>query len=307
LWLFDKTGTLTTTEPVVAQVRVLDPEFTREQVLALARALEQGVQHPLARAFLADAPDAQSAEPLQDRVAVPHGGIEATWRGGKLRLGHAAFSGVQQAADAPDSAITVTRLGMSWNGRAIAVFDIAETLRLGAREALQALRRSGADIAMLSGDNPHTVAAWAARLGIAQAEGGLSPEDKLARVQQWRAQGRVVAMVGDGVNDAPVLAAADLSVSFAAAAPIARAGADVILHHPDMRALPRLVATGRRTVAVMRQNLVWAVVYNLIAVPLAVAGFITPVWAAVGMSSSSLLVVLNAARLARREHPVQNA
>lgn len=307
LWLFDKTGTLTTAEPVVAQVRLLDPEFTREQVLALARALEQGVQHPLARAFLADAPDAQSAESLQDRVAVPHGGIEATWRGGKLRLGHAAFSGVQQAAPTPDSAIAVTRLGMSWNGRAIAVFDIAETLRPGAREALQALRHSGAEVAMLSGDSPETVAAWAERLGIAQAEGGLSPEDKLARVRRWHAQGRVVAMVGDGVNDAPVLAAADLSVSFAGAAPIARAGADVILHHPDMRALPRLVATGRRTVAVMQQNLIWAVVYNLLAIPLAVAGFITPVWAAVGMSSSSLLVVLNAARLARREHPVQNA
>jgi len=153
----------------------------------------------------------------------------------------------------------------------------------------------------LSGDAVRTVQAWAARLGVARAEGGLSPEDKLERVRQWRAQGRVVAMVGDGVNDAPVLAAADLSVSFAGAAPIARAGADVILHHPDMRALPRLVATGRRTVGVMRQNLIWAVVYNLLAIPLAVAGFITPVWAAVGMSASSLLVVLNAARLARRE------
>lgn len=307
LWLFDKTGTLTTAEPVIAQVRVLDPAFSRAQVLALARALEQGVQHPLARAFLADAPADGPIEQVQDLRAVPHAGMQAQWQGGTLRLGHAGFSGVAQAATASETDIPVTRLGLSLDGRALAVFDIAETLRPGAREALQALRRGGAEVAVLSGDNPRTVAAWAARLGLERAEGGLSPEDKLARVRQWRAQGRVVAMVGDGVNDAPVLAAADLSVSFAGAAPIARAGADVILHHPDMRALPRLVSTGRRTVAVMRQNLIWAVVYNLIAIPLAVAGFITPLWAAVGMSTSSLLVVLNAARLARREPREQTA
>ena len=305
LWLFDKTGTLTTAEPVVAQVRVLDPAFSRAQVLALARALEQGVEHPLARAFLAEEQADARIEPLHDLHAVAHGGMQAQWQGQTLRLGHADFAGVAEAAAPPDTAIPLTRLGLSLGGRALAVFDIAETLRPGAREALQALRQGGAEVAVLSGDAPRTVAAWAAQLGLEHAEGGLSPEDKLARVRRWRAQGRVVAMVGDGVNDAPVLAAADLSVSFAGAAPIARAGADVILHHPDMRALPRLVATGRRTVGVMRQNLIWAVVYNLIAIPLAVAGFITPVWAAVGMSSSSLLVVLNAARLARRERPVK--
>ncbi|MGC9236473.1 MAG: heavy metal translocating P-type ATPase [Thiomonas sp.] len=301
LWLFDKTGTLTTAEPVVAQVRVLDPEFTSERVLALARAMEQGVQHPLARAFAASAAEGDPVETVQDLRVVAHGGLQAQWRGHTLRLGNAAFSGVADAAPPERSDIPLTRLGLSLDQRPLAVFDIAETLRPGAMEALQALRSSGAEVAVLSGDAPRTVQAWAAQLGVAQAEGGLSPEDKLARVRQLRAQGRVVAMVGDGVNDAPVLAAADLSVSFAGAAPIARAGADVILHHPDMRALPRLVDTGRRTVGVMRQNLIWAVVYNLLAIPLAVAGYITPVWAAVGMSSSSLLVVLNAARLARRE------
>ncbi|OYV31220.1 MAG: heavy metal translocating P-type ATPase [Thiomonas sp. 20-64-9] len=301
LWLFDKTGTLTTAEPVVSAVRLLDPSYSREQVLALARALEQGVQHPLARAFMASAAQGDAVETVQDLRAVPHGGMQGVWQGQTLRLGHAAFSGVAQAQPPEVSDIPLTRLGLSLDGRALAVFDIAETLRPGAQEALQSLQAAGAEVAVLSGDAVRTVQAWAAWLGVARAEGGLSPEDKLERVRQWRAQGRVVAMVGDGVNDAPVLAAADLSVSFAGAAPIARAGADVILHHPDMRALPRLVATGRRTVGVMRQNLIWAVVYNLLAIPLAVAGFITPVWAAVGMSTSSLLVVLNAARLARRD------
>ena len=307
LWLFDKTGTLTTAEPVVAQVRLLDPAWSQARALALARALEQGVQHPLARAFAATAQEGDAVESVQDLQAVAHGGMQAQWQGRTVRLGTAEFSGVQQAAAPVDGDIPLTRIGLSVDGHAVAVFDIAETLRPGVQQALTALRNSGADVAVISGDAPRTVAAWAKQLGGVQAEGGLSPEDKLARVRRWREQGRVVAMVGDGVNDAPVLAAADLSVSFAGAAPIARAGADVILHHPDMRALPRLVQTGRRTVAVMRQNLAWAVVYNLIAIPLAVAGFVTPLWAAVGMSSSSLLVVLNAARLARRQQPVQTA
>lgn len=305
LWLFDKTGTLTTAEPVVAQVRVLDAEFSRGQVLALARALEEGVQHPLARAFVASTTGDDPVEVVQDLRAVPHGGMQGQWQGQTLRLGNVAFTGVPEASSPGDSAIPLSCLGLSLGGRPLAVFDIAETLRPGAREALQALQQDGVEVAVLSGDAPLTVQAWANQLGVGRAEGGLSPEDKLERVRQLRAQGRVVAMVGDGVNDAPVLAAADLSVSFSGAAPIARAGADVILHHPDMRALPRLVATGRRTVRVMRQNLIWAVVYNLLAIPLAVAGYITPVWAAVGMSCSSLLVVLNAARLARRERPVQ--
>ena len=307
LWLFDKTGTLTTAEPVVARVEVLDPEFDEQGVLALARALEQGVQHPLARAFAATAAGESRSEAVEDLRAVAHGGMQGRWNGQMLRLGNAAFSGVEQAAPVVDVDIPLTRLGMSLDGQPVAVFDIAETLRPGAAEALLSLQRTGAEVAVLSGDAPRTVRAWADRLGVAHADGGLNPEAKLDRVRQLRAQGRVVAMVGDGVNDAPVLAAADLSVSFAGAAPIARAGADVILHHPDMRALPRLVATGRRTVGVMRQNLIWAVVYNLVAIPLAVAGYITPLWAAVGMSSSSLLVVLNAARLARRERPRRQA
>ena len=306
LWLFDKTGTLTTSEPVVAKVRILDDAFSEQQVLALARALEQGVQHPLARAFMATVDVAEEGlEPVQSLQAVPHGGMQGLWRGQLLRLGNDVFSGVAQAVSSQATDIPMTRLGLSLDGRPLAVFDIAETLRPGAREALQSLMKAGAEVAVLSGDAPATVQAWGDQLGVARAEGGFSPEAKLERVRQWRAQGRVVAMVGDGVNDAPVLAAADLSVSFAGAAPIAKAGADVILHHPDMRALPRLVETGRRTVGVMRENLVWAVVYNLLAIPLAVAGYITPVWAAVGMSTSSLLVVLNAARLARRDrsHP----
>jgi Cu2+-exporting ATPase len=135
-------------------------------------------------------------------------------------------------------------------------------------------------------------------VGIAQAEGALLPQDKLRRVRELQARGQRVAMVGDGVNDAPTLGAAQVSVSFANAAPIARAGADVVLGFDDMRALPLLVDVARRTQRVMRQNMAWALGYNAVFVPLAAAGSISPLWAAVGMSGSSLLVVLNSARLA---------
>ncbi|MCE1163512.1 MAG: heavy metal translocating P-type ATPase, partial [Thiomonas sp.] len=196
LWLFDKTGTLTTSEPVVAKVRILDDAFSEQQVLALARALEQGVQHPLARAFMATVDVAEEGlEPVQSLQAVPHGGMQGLWHGQLLRLGNHVFSGVAQAASPQASDIPMTRLGLSLGGRPLAVFDIAETLRPGAREALQSLMKAGAEVAVLSGDAPATVQAWGDQLGVARAEGGLSPEAKLERVRQWRAQGRVVAMV----------------------------------------------------------------------------------------------------------------
>ncbi len=305
VWVFDKTGTLTTAEPAVREVEVVTEGWTRGQALALAAALEQGVLHPLARAIAAEAERAGVA-PLADVRevgAMPGGGLRGRWQGREVSVGAADVSdgdNVNKAAAIP-ATIPVTRLALRVDGQPVARLTVAETLRPGAKAALQSLRDSGARLVMLSGDSPATVAAWARELPLHEAYGGQTPEDKLARVRALRAAGRVVAMVGDGVNDAPVLAAADLSVSFAGAAPIARAGADVILHHPDLGALPELVRAGRRTVAVMRQNLWWAVVYNAVAIPLAMLGWINPLWAAVGMSSSSLLVVLNAARLARRE------
>ena len=295
-WLFDKTGTLTIGHADRVRVTSTAREMQPARALALAAALEQGVQHPLALALLAQArAEALELPAVRDACAVPGQGVEGVIDGRRLRLGK---PGRDTTGAHASPGVTVLELVDLDADLPLATIEVAEALRPGAGEAIAALRGSGASVELLSGDHAASVAAWAERAGIASAQGGLLPQDKLARVRALQAQGLRVAMVGDGVNDAPTLGAADVSVSFSSAAPIARAGADVVFAFDDMRALTLLVDVARRTQAVIRQNLAWAVAYNAVFVPLAVAVRIAPVWAAVGMSCSSLLVVLNSARLA---------
>ena len=314
-WVFDKTGTLTLGHDHDVLVRADDPEAVA-RACGIAAALEQGVQHPLARALLEHARGVGAALPPASRVQavrmVPGRGVVGRVEEHWYALGRGAPQA--QAGDEAD----VVRLELlclppaaggaqpvlPWDGgppgRLLARIDIRERLRPGAPEAVRALKAGGASVMLLSGDKPDSVALWARRVGIDDAHAGLLPQDKLRRVRQLQASGSHVAMVGDGVNDAPTLGAAEVSVSFADAAPIARAGADVVLVRDDMRALPLLVEVARRTQRVMRQNLGWALLYNAVFVPLAAAGRISPLWAAAGMSASSLLVVLNSARLSWR-------
>ena len=332
-WVFDKTGTLTLGQGHA--VRVLPREGWDEAgVMELAAALEQGVQHPLALAITRHAQQLRERAgatgqpaPADQLRAVPGQGLlgrcQDRWYalgralpGGDGESGRAAAasrgedaSGAGFPAPAGGTRLQLRELGRGtaapaspWEGgdrgRLLADIEITEQLRPGAAEALRDLGARAASMLLLSGDKPANVRAWAERVGLAEAYGAMLPQDKLGRVRELQAQGRRVAMVGDGVNDAPTLGAAQVSVSFANAAPIARAGADVVLGFDDMRALPLLVDVARRTQRVMRQNMAWALGYNAVFVPLAAAGSISPLWAAVGMSGSSLLVVLNSARLA---------
>jgi Cu2+-exporting ATPase len=176
-------------------------------------------------------------------------------------------------------------------------FRIADALRPGVAAALCRLSAHGVKLTILSGDAPQTVAAVATELGIADFHGGMAPEDKHVYVRAAQAEGASVAMVGDGVNDAPVLAQAHVSVAMGAGTDLARSQADVVLLSNDPAHLVAGIAIARRTLAIMRQNLAWAFLYNIIAIPLAMAGWVTPWMAGIGMSASSLLVVLNALRL----------
>ena len=299
-WLFDKTGTITIGQPEQVQVVWLQQGLTAAQAIAMAAALEQGVQHPLAQALTAQARELGLVLPEANKLQVLQGeGVQGEVHGQGLRFGKPLLAQWQSAAmDLPSFPADATLLELSRDGTCLALIAVAERLRPGASEAVDWLKADGAHLELLSGDHLDSAQAWAQRVGIPVAHGGMLPEAKLARVQALQREGVHVAMVGDGVNDAPTLAAADVSVSFASAAPIARAGADVVLAFDDMRALPLLVRVSRQARRVIRQNLAWAVIYNLVFVPLAVAGSITPLWAAVGMSISSLLVVLNSARLA---------
>ncbi|MDE2119231.1 MAG: heavy metal translocating P-type ATPase [Betaproteobacteria bacterium] len=314
-WVFDKTGTLTLGHGQEVEVQA-DHADTAAHACGIAAALEQGVQHPLARALLEHARDTRAELPQASQVQGVRvlagrgiiGRVEARWyalgRAPLVAPGGGSADAVQLEMRELSPAAGAAEPASPWDGgdtgRLLARIAVRERLRPGACEALRSLAEGGATLTLLSGDKPDSVGAWAARVGIADAHAGLLPQDKLQRVRELQQAGRQVAMVGDGVNDAPTLGAADVSVSFADAAPIARAGADVVLVRDDMRALPLLVDVARRTQRVMRQNLAWALLYNAVFVPLAAAGRISPLWAAVGMSVSSLLVVLNSARLAWR-------
>jgi Cu2+-exporting ATPase len=306
--VFDKTGTLTGDTPALRQTRLApDAGMTEAQALALATCLARDSLHPLARA-LAAVDQELAADPAWqvDRVEevagaglvahAVHQGAPAT-----LRLGSAVHAGVPQNGDEGQQAV----LSCEQDGRVreIARFAFSEQPRPQAAQALARLRAAGVQVQLLSGDRQAAVRQVAARLGIAQAAGDCTPQDKLTALQALQAQGRRVAMVGDGLNDGPVLAGAHVSFAFGRAVALARARADFVVLGDNLELIAQTVLLARRTLAVVRQNLWWAALYNALCVPLAVAGWM-PAWlAGLGMACSSLLVVLNAARLARSAAP----
>ncbi|MBE2262212.1 MAG: cadmium-translocating P-type ATPase, partial [Burkholderiaceae bacterium] len=299
-WIFDKTGTLTVGRPSVVAWRV-GPDHGEADVFACVRALEQASEHPLGKALLLKVSAGETA-PVRNLRAVTGKGIEAQLDGRPLRIGVPAFvaelhgqSLPEEMADWLAAGDSVVALGDATGWQAW--FRIADALRPGAIQALDGLRALGVRLTILSGDAPQTVAAVAQELRVHDHHGGMTPEGKHAYLGEVQARGATVAMVGDGVNDAPVLAQAHVSVAMGGGTELARGQADVVLLSDDPVHLVNGVLLARRALAIIRQNLLWAFTYNFVAIPLAMAGWITPWMAGIGMSASSLLVVLNALRL----------
>jgi Cu2+-exporting ATPase len=295
--LIDKTGTLTVGQPRIVRTHILGTRVESE-CRGLAAALEQDSEHPLARAF-SDTPSASVT-----KLAVSRGlGIEGSIAGQRLRIGTLEFvSGLTGAAppDLPPGAILLGAPG-EW----LAAFEVEDALRPDAVAAIRALRALGVEVELASGDHAEAVARVADRLGIIRWRARQTPHDKLERVRELRREHGGVLAVGDGINDAPVLGAASVSVAMGCGSALAHASADLILTHESLAALASGIAHARRTLRVIRQNLAWAAAYNALAIPIAAMGWIAPWAAAVGMSASSLLVVANARRLtqaARRPH-----
>jgi Cu2+-exporting ATPase len=210
-------------------------------------------------------------------------------------LGRAEFCGQPPTVDDVVQVFLADEQGL------LARFDLQETVRPGAKALVKQLQRSGLEVQLLSGDRPAPVRALAQDLGLRQdlVRSQCSPQDKLAHLQATQSAGRKVLMLGDGLNDGPVLAQADVSVAVGTSVPLTQAQADIVLPSAQIEALPLLLAQSRRAMAVVRQNLAWAAAYNALCIPLAWMGWL-PAWAAgLGMALSSLLVVLNAARLSR--------
>jgi P-type Cu2+ transporter len=286
--VFDKTGTLTLPEPRVANADKIDPIM-----LQLAARLALSSRHPLAAAVAKErAREAHERVPFDGAIEEPGQGVRAMIEGAEARLGRPAFCGIAtiDPIEAGTSAIAFSRAGHG------VVLLVRQTLRRDAAATVDALRALGLDLMILSGDRNEAVAPIASALGIARWHGALTPADKIAALEALKAQGRRVLMVGDGLNDAPALAAAHVSLSPISAADVTQAQADAVLLSERLGPVHDTVVIARRARRLMQQNLVLAVIYNAIAVPVAILGLATPLIAAAAMSGSSILVTLNALR-----------
>ncbi|MCX7945426.1 MAG: heavy metal translocating P-type ATPase, partial [Hydrogenophilus sp.] len=317
--VFDKTGTLTSGQMALRTVWRVASGWDEERILATAAALEAGSSHPLARAVTAawaargegnkergrgekKGEEVVRVEGLTHTVG---GGVWGWIEGKRVAIGRPEWVATELGVAAPplptewEAEMGATVVALAREGEWVAWLAFVDQLRPEAKEVLAQLAAAGVRLHLFSGDRAESVAAAARGLPLFQAVGGLTPEEKHERLMGLRGEGRVVGMVGDGVNDAPVLAAAHVGVAMGAGADLARSRADVILLTDDLRGLVLLVKHARRTLAVIRQNLRWSFGYNVAAIPLAMAGWVTPWLAGIGMAASSLLVVINALRLQR--------
>ncbi|MBM3512382.1 MAG: heavy metal translocating P-type ATPase [Alphaproteobacteria bacterium] len=301
----DKTGTLTEGRPTVTSLAIA--RDAAPNTLALIAAAEAASEHVLARAVvdLAKSRGAKIA-PVKSSRAVPGRGIIADVDGHHVVIGNAAMlndAGVLLDAELPPPPGPATHLFAAIDRRHVATLTLAEPLRPSSPAAIERLRALAVRPIMLSGDRPEIAQAIAAPLGIVDARGGLKPEDKAGEIARLKKSGAVVAMVGDGINDAPALAAADVGIAIGTGTDVAVETADVTLLHPDPRLIAAAISISRATWRKIRQNLFWAMIYNLIALPFAALGALTPALAGAAMAASSVSVVLNALALKRWRAP----
>ncbi|HTL98752.1 MAG TPA: cation-translocating P-type ATPase [Holophagaceae bacterium] len=289
--VFDKTGTLTEGRPALVETA----SAGEPDALRLAAALERGSEHPLAKGMLRAA-EGLTLPPVEGFRAHPGGGVSGAVEGRALRLGNAAFLGLDLGA----LPLEGTAIGLAGEGRLLAVFRLADALRPETPALVAELKAKGLRLHLLSGDRAEAVAAVAAALGLDEAEGGLSPEGKQARIRAMQAEGRVVGFLGDGVNDAPALAQADAGLSLPGLE-ATQASAPLNLLRGGFDPLKKGMALAARTRRIIAENLAWAFGYNLLLVPLAATGqlerFGGPMLAGAAMGLSSVTVVLNALRL----------
>ncbi|MDD2868315.1 heavy metal translocating P-type ATPase [Neomegalonema sp.] len=285
--VLDKTGTLTDGAPRLSGWREAEPG-----ALVVAGRLAARSTHPLSRALTRAAREREGQAPEFTEIReLPGLGLTGLAEGREYRLGRRDWA-LKDPAEAPEAQSVLSR-----DGELLAAFSFAETLREGAAEAVAALKAQGFSVEIVSGDEAPRVEAVAQALGIETFRAGARPGAKIARLEALRAEGRRPLMIGDGLNDAPALSAAEVSMAPAEAADIGRNAADFVFLRPSLNAVPHAAAIARRAGSLVRQNIAMAILYNVVATPIAMTGHVTPLVAAVAMSSSSVLVALNALRL----------
>ena len=311
--VFDKTGTLTKGEPSVTDIVVFDPPpgttaWSRADVLRLAAAAETGSEHPLGQAIVRQAAmEDINVPPATGFEAVPGCGVCVTVDGCAVLLGNRRLLADRhvEVSDAIEARLRTleddgqTAMLLATAGRVAAVIAVADTVKEGAASAVADLRRDGIGVVMLTGDNERTASAIARQVGIDRVVANVLPQDKASEIQRLRDSGEVVAMVGDGINDAPALATADIGVAIGSGSDVAKETGGLILIRDDVRDVAVAIRLSRATMRKIRQNLFWAFGYNSAAIPIAAVGLLNPIIAAGAMALSSLSVITNSATLKR--------
>jgi Cu+-exporting ATPase len=304
--ILDKTGTLTKGEPEVTDIVPFDGLRERD-LLQLAASAEQGSEHPLGEAIL-ERGKREGVEllPATDFKAVPGFGLEVTVGGRDLRFGnmklmerHGVSLDGHEAAVAALEAEGKTVMFLSGGKGLLGVVAVADTLKETSPQAVRELRAMGIEVYMMTGDNRRTAEAIAALAGISNVLAEVLPEEKAAKVKALRAQGKRVGMVGDGINDAPALAEADVGFAIGTGTDVAMEASDVTLMRGDLLSVVDAIRLSRATLRKIRQNLFWAFFYNILGIPLAAMGFLSPVVAGAAMAFSSVSVVSNTLLLRR--------